>query len=559
MGKKYFKSLEETFGTKSFFYLFVLLIGLILNGLFELIGVGTLILIVNLISNFETSCASDGILNNYINFCKFDYSKIIILSLFIFFFKAIYQVLIQLFKSYFVSEAIYIYLRRAYSLILKLKQDQVDNLDLNKINTIFAKEFDVIFNSFLDKLLDLITESIVLFFMLGFLLILIPEHSIYILIIIILTLIFYLRINTKKTQSSGTNRTSSLISINSIVNDTFINSRVYKIFSNNLSQINKFNKVVRFFVKANVYHFLIIRIPRIIFENGLIVIILFSLLISSYLYTNEQILYYFSIYGLVFLRLYPAISRIKISLDTCLYRYSSFKSSIKIIKDLKDQSEINHKTLDTNINKIINIENLNIFYDKSHVIKNQKLTIKQNKYYLIAGKSGSGKSTLINYICGFKKADFLFEEKKYKNSYINLKNISYVGQKVTLLDDKINKSLLLERKINKNKLKNILNELKLSHLIYKLNKKPNFDNNDLSLGEIQRLNIARAFISEFDILILDEPLSSVDKKNREIILKFLKKFKGKKTIMMSSHIIDKNDEFDYILKINNGNISIKKI
>ena len=118
---------------------------------------------------------------------------------------------------------------------------------------------------------------------------------------------------------------------------------------------------------------------------------------------------------------------------------------------------------------------------------------------------------------------------------------------------------MLKRKINRKKIKNILNELKLSHLITKLNKKPNFDNNDLSLGEIQRLNIARAFLSEFDTLVLDEPLSSVDKKNREIIIKFLKKFKGKKTIIMSSHIIDKSDDFDYILKIENTNISIKKI
>ena len=559
MGKKYFKSIEETFGKKSFFYLFVLLIGLIINGLFELIGVGTLIVIVNLISNSETSCTSEGILNNFINLCSFDYFQIIIFSLIIFCFKAFYQVLIQIFKSYFVSEAIYIYLNKAYSLIIKLKQDQVDNLDLNKINTIFAKEFDVIFNSFLDKLLDLITESIVLIFMLCFLILIIPEHTFYIMILIIIILIFYLRINTKKTQSSGTNRTSSLISINSIVNDTFINSRVYKIFSNRLSQISKFNKVVRFFVKANIYHFLIIRIPRIIFENGLIVIILLSLLISSYLYSDEQIFYYFSIYGLVFLRLYPAISRIKISLDTCLYRYSSFNSSLSIIKDLKNKSEINHKTLEIIPNKNVNIEKLNINYGNNNIIKNQNLIIEPNKYYLIAGKSGAGKSTLINFICGFIKADFIFKQKKYRNSYINLKNISYVSQKVTLLDDTIYKSLLLERKINRKKIKNILNELKLSHLITKLNKKPNFDNNDLSLGEIQRLNIARAFLSEFDTLVLDEPLSSVDKKNREIIIKFLKKFKGKKTIIMSSHIIDKSDDFDYILKIENTNISIKKI
>tara|TARA_B100001059_G_scaffold235561_1_gene281639 strand:+ start:13762 stop:15441 length:1680 start_codon:yes stop_codon:yes gene_type:complete len=559
MGKKYFKSIEETFGKKTFFYLFVLLIGLILNGLFELLGVGTLILIVNLLSSNEISCSADSILNSYFNLCQFDYSKIIIISLIIFCLKAIYQVSIQAFKSFFVSEAIFIFLQKSYSLILKLKQDQIDNLDLNKINTIFAKEFDVIFNSFLDKLLDLITEAIVLIFMLGFLIFIIPEHSFYILILVILILIMYLRINTRKTRTSGANRTTSLISINSIVNDTFMNSKIYKVFSKQSIQINKFKKIIRSFVKANVYHFLIIRIPRIMFENGLITIILMSLLISSYLYSDEQILYYFSIYGLVFLRLYPAISRIKISLDTCLYRYSSFNSSLNIISDLRKKAEIKQNTLEINSNNITIIQDLSLNYGRKKIIENQKLIIEPNKYYLITGKSGAGKSTLINYICGFRKANFLYDKIIYKNSYLNFKNISFVAQRVTLLDDILMKSLLLERKVNRKKIRNILNDLKLGHLINKLNKRPNFDNNDLSLGEIQRINIARAFLLDFDILILDEPISSVDKNNREIIMKFLKKFKGKKTIIMSSHIIDQSEDFDYILKIESGNIKIKKI
>ena len=55
------------------------------------------------------------------------------------------------------------------------------------------------------------------------------------------------------------------------------------------------------------------------------------------------------------------------------------------------------------------------------------------------------------------------------------------------------------------------------------------------MGQAQRISIARALYFDPEILILDEPTSSLDKKNEEIILSILRKIKNKKTIIIVSH------------------------
>ena len=71
----------------------------------------------------------------------------------------------------------------------------------------------------------------------------------------------------------------------------------------------------------------------------------------------------------------------------------------------------------------------------------------------------------------------------------------------------------------------------------------------LSGGERQRLGIARALIGEKNLLIFDEPTSSLDSINEKKILSIIKNFKGKKTIILISH--DKNalNFCDKIIKI----------
>ena len=81
--------------------------------------------------------------------------------------------------------------------------------------------------------------------------------------------------------------------------------------------------------------------------------------------------------------------------------------------------------------------------------------------------------------------------------------------------------------------------MELDKIIDKLPKKMEtilFENTkNLSGGQIQRIGIARAFYKESDILILDEATNALDQNTEKKVLKFIKKFKNKKTILIISH------------------------
>ena len=72
----------------------------------------------------------------------------------------------------------------------------------------------------------------------------------------------------------------------------------------------------------------------------------------------------------------------------------------------------------------------------------------------------------------------------------------------------------------------------------------------MSGGEIQRIGIARALYNGADVLILDEPTSSLDKDNAKIIEKLIYKLRGNKTIIVISHSQDLFLKSDKILNLN---------
>ena len=77
---------------------------------------------------------------------------------------------------------------------------------------------------------------------------------------------------------------------------------------------------------------------------------------------------------------------------------------------------------------------------------------------------------------------------------------------------------------------------------------------NISGGEKQRILFARSLYKKFELLILDEPTSSLDKENSfEIVNNIFKKYQSK-TILMVTHKIDDKIKFDRILLIENGKI-----
>lgn len=138
------------------------------------------------------------------------------------------------------------------------------------------------------------------------------------------------------------------------------------------------------------------------------------------------------------------------------------------------------------------VTNLNYSYGEKQVLKGFSLEILPNEITCILGRSGVGKTTFLNYLAGLldKKpveklsVSMVFQEPRLVNHLTVLENL-------TLISDDVFRA------------KNLLDLVGLSDKINDLPLK-------LSGGEKQRVNFARAFMKDFDLVLLDEPFSSLD-------------------------------------------------
>jgi len=188
---------------------------------------------------------------------------------------------------------------------------------------------------------------------------------------------------------------------------------------------------------------------------------------------------------------------------------------------------------------ILELKQLNKRFDKP-VLKDINLEIEQGQIISILGKSGSGKSTLLNIIAGFEKANsgslhingqLIFNKKK--NMEPQDRNIGFVFQNYALFPHlTVEKNLLFGVKNKKDK--TLVKELlELVDLEGYEKKYPH----ELSGGEQQRISIARVLATDPDIILLDEPFSSVDTLLKTQIEKDLLQIilKSRKTAIFVTH------------------------
>ncbi|WP_156933562.1 ATP-binding cassette domain-containing protein [[Mycoplasma] collis] len=270
-----------------------------------------------------------------------------------------------------------------------------------------------------------------------------------------------------------------------------------------------------------------------------------------------------NILSIAILALLNPINKLVISISENIF--SSLKySSKEIINDVKDfkinktfknninieKNNFNNYIKSLSINEIL-IKNLSINFDGKIIFNNLNLNFKLNNSYLIKGKSGVGKSTLIkillneidknNYdgnILINNNASFLDNLNIFYKELIYLDNIdntynSKAIDVITLFDEKINneKILLAKRK---------------SLIDFDLNQK--YDT--LSLGQKQRVKIARWFYYDKKNLILDEALAGIDKFKRIKILKNILSLKNKIIIIVSHHFsIEDEKLFNNVIEL----------
>lgn len=164
---------------------------------------------------------------------------------------------------------------------------------------------------------------------------------------------------------------------------------------------------------------------------------------------------------------------------------------------------------------IIKLENVHKSYDKLDVIKGISLDIKKGEIISLVGASGSGKSTLVRCINGLEKIQggniYISGEKVNSHSAV-AGRVGMVFQNFNLFPhytviNNIVNPLVNVRGIKKDRAKKMAESL-LEKV--KLGDKANYYPNELSGGQKQRVAIARALSMEPDIILFDEPTSSLD-------------------------------------------------
>lgn len=193
--------------------------------------------------------------------------------------------------------------------------------------------------------------------------------------------------------------------------------------------------------------------------------------------------------------------------------------------------------------KVIEIINMNKSYQDNIIFDKFNFEVEENTFNVVMGVSGSGKSTLLNIIGLLDKADsgdvILFGEKNIKPfsrkaEKMLREKIGYLFQNFALVENETveyNLQLALDniKGDKKEKIKDVLKEVELegyeNKKIYKC-----------SGGEQQRVAIARLLLKQCDLVLADEPTGSLDERNREIVIKLLKRMQSRgKTIVVVSH------------------------
>lgn len=222
----------------------------------------------------------------------------------------------------------------------------------------------------------------------------------------------------------------------------------------------------------------------------------------------------------------------------------------------------NEKTISLESAVEISAENLVVLSTQgSALTKPLNFQIPANHNVALVGQSGAGKTSLINAILGFLpyKGSLKINGQELRESNLAdwRKHIAWVGQNPLLLQGTIKENLLLGNiQANDEEINQALMHSQAKEFTDKLGLHHEIKDGGLgiSVGQAQRLAIARALLRKGDLLLLDEPTASLDAQSENLVLHALNEASQHQTTLMITHRIEDLKQCDQIFVMQRGEI-----
>ena len=247
----------------------------------------------------------------------------------------------------------------------------------------------------------------------------------------------------------------------------------------------------------------------------------------------------------------------------------TFASGERILRLLEEQPEVEAVENGTELSyEDLEVHDLSFAYGGETVLKGVSMTARKNEIVGIVGESGCGKSTLLKLLRFWERSggQILYNGTDIDeiNTESLYRNVTMVSQSTYLFDATIAENLRIAKPdATDEELMAALRMASAEELVQALpeglSTPAGLLGGRLSMGERQRIGLARAFLSGCPLILLDEPTSNVDSINEGVILRALLKHRRGRTIILVSHRASTMAVADRVYKMENGQMEEQAI
>lgn len=419
------------------------------------------------------------------------------------------------------------------------------------------------------QLIAIIQEFATLIFIVSLIFFSSNNFVLFLLFLLFLVGVLFLKVYGRKLKNIGHALIVSRQNMFKMIYQTSNLIREIKINSKSDFFLNIFKLEHKKLIERNLKRLLITSIPKHIFEIGGILFIFIVIFYEIEIMKNniKDILPILVLIVISSARILPIVTGLLAKFSNAKTINVSFDLILEIIKK-KEKINIRNKYFyDNKITDkpILKIKNFSYKYGNQIIFENQNIKIEKNSAVGIFGKSGSGKSTLVDILTGIiniQSGEVYFQGKKINTLKEVDLQISLVSQNPQLLNLSILENIafgVTNENIDLKKVQRIITKTNLDDLVDSKKEGVQFlvgDNgSNLSGGQIQRIAIARALYNDPKIIFFDEPTSSLDKENGEIIHNLIYDIIDQETsAVIVSHEKNFLDKCDFIYEIKNKKV-----